>query len=280
MTEISIDHVVINTRYEMDEAAEQFASLGFTLTDRGYHTLGSINHLMMFNTDYLELIGLPAASGGNTVTRPGISDAPVGINGLVFKTADASQTYAHLQSVGMDGDPPKAFSRPVELGGQVRDASFRTIHVQPDAFAAGRLYFCEHLTPELVWQPQWQVHQNNSSRVAEVVIVSDATAELAERLSRVLGVVVSDGAQTTDRQLKLNDAVLSVIDAASFVSRYGDLARLPSDRSEFFGALVFRTENVDQAAQSIQVAGTQEKKTPRGVATRNDQFDSILEFVG
>jgi len=56
-----LDHVVIDVRDRMDEAARTFAALGFHLTPRGYHTLGSMNHLMMFRADYLELLGFGEA---------------------------------------------------------------------------------------------------------------------------------------------------------------------------------------------------------------------------
>src|SRR5580692_2114904 len=71
----TLDHVVVNVRDRIDEAAETYCRLGFTLTPRGYHTLGSINHLAMFGTDYLELIGVPeGASSG----RLGLLDFPAG----------------------------------------------------------------------------------------------------------------------------------------------------------------------------------------------------------
>ncbi len=66
----TLDHVVINTRDQMDLAVETYRRLGFTLTPRGYHTLGSMNHLAIFGTDYLELIAIdpnaetPRAAGG------------------------------------------------------------------------------------------------------------------------------------------------------------------------------------------------------------------------
>ena len=107
-----LDHAVINVGFEMDRAEASFENLGFTLTERGYHTLGSINHLMVFGTDYLELIGLPP---GTENPRPDIAGAPLGINGLVFKTSDVEASYAHLRALGMDGDPPNAFSRPIKL---------------------------------------------------------------------------------------------------------------------------------------------------------------------
>ena len=46
-----LDHTVINVGLKMDAAEARFAQLGFTLMPRGYYSLGSVNHLMMFATD-------------------------------------------------------------------------------------------------------------------------------------------------------------------------------------------------------------------------------------
>ena len=83
-------HVVINVKDDMDVAQSVFSKLGFTTTPRGYHTLGSINHLMMFGTDYMELIGFPKDGVvNNPDTRPDLTTAPFGINGLVFKPSSS-----------------------------------------------------------------------------------------------------------------------------------------------------------------------------------------------
>ena len=73
--------LVINARDDMDRAADLYRRLGFTLTERGYHSLGSMNHLAMFGTDYLELIAVPK---GATTGRLDLLDYPAGLNGLVF----------------------------------------------------------------------------------------------------------------------------------------------------------------------------------------------------
>ena len=70
----TLDHVVINARDDMDRAADIYRRLGFTLTERGYHSLGSMNHLAMFGTDYLELIAVPK---GATSGRLDLLDFPV-----------------------------------------------------------------------------------------------------------------------------------------------------------------------------------------------------------
>src|SRR5260370_19152263 len=92
-----LDHVVIDVRDRMDEAAQTFAALGFNLTPRGHHTLGSMNHLAMFATDYLELLGL----GPEGANRPELAPFPVGLNGLVFKTEDADAVHAHAAGAGL-----------------------------------------------------------------------------------------------------------------------------------------------------------------------------------
>ena len=131
-----LDHIVVNVRTEMDQAEPLFAEVGFTITPRGYHTLGSINHLMMFDTDYLELIGVPAES---TSGRQDVATAAYGINGLVFKSADVDQTFEHLKAIDMAGDPPKAFSRP-NAGRQVphRHCTCRRIPRPTDLFLQAR----------------------------------------------------------------------------------------------------------------------------------------------
>src|SRR5213595_4122403 len=113
MTPLSpvLDHVVIDVCDSIDEAMHQFASLGFQLTPRGYHTLGSTNHLAMFATDYLELLGF----GERGANRPELAPFPIGLNGLVFKTADAEATHAQANLARLSILPVQAFSRPVSL---------------------------------------------------------------------------------------------------------------------------------------------------------------------
>src|ERR1700760_4552881 len=118
----TLDHVVVNVRDRIDAAADTYRRLGFTLTPRGYHTLGSMNHLAIFGTDYLELI----AAKPNDDSRPEIMAAPIGLNGLVFASEDADRTFQALRDAGVAIDPPQQFSRPVALSNGPQDAAFRT----------------------------------------------------------------------------------------------------------------------------------------------------------
>ena len=58
-----VDHVVINVADQLDEASALFRRLGFQLSERGHHSLGSSNHLAIFGENYLELLGYEPQRG-------------------------------------------------------------------------------------------------------------------------------------------------------------------------------------------------------------------------
>src|ERR1700761_5497755 len=165
----ALDHVVINTLFDMDRAANLMSQLGFTLTPRGYHSLGSINHLMMFEHDYLELVGLPS---GTDILRKDVLESPRGLNGLVFKADDIDACLGELRTSGVAMLEPQSFSRPVTIDGVEHLARFRTVRTAPELFAAGRVYYCQHFTPELVWHRPWMSHPNGVRGLSELVGVS------------------------------------------------------------------------------------------------------------
>src|SRR3954467_5632574 len=108
----TLDHVVVNARDEMDRAADIYRRLGFTLTERGYHSLGSMNHLAMFGTDYLELIAVPK---GLPLGRLDLMTFSSGLKWLVFGSEDSAATFAALSKAGVRVHPLLSFTRPVKV---------------------------------------------------------------------------------------------------------------------------------------------------------------------
>src|ERR1700751_5019680 len=94
----ALDHLVVNVLFDMDRAETMMSQLGFTVTPRGYHSLGSINRLMSFEGHYLELICLPSAA---YVLRKGLLDSTRGVTGLVFKANDIDPCASSLRVSGL-----------------------------------------------------------------------------------------------------------------------------------------------------------------------------------
>jgi hypothetical protein len=231
----ALDHVVINTLFDMDRAAALMLQLGFTLTPRGYHSLGSINHLVMFEHDYLELVGLPS---GTDILRKDVLESPRGLNGLVFQASDIDACQRTLRDSGLAMHEPQSFSRPVTIDGVEHLARFRTVRTAPELFAAGRVYYCQHYTPELVWHRPWMSHPNSVRALSELVIVTSnletdvphyakASQAPSERQGDGWTVVLSNGFH------------LTLISPARYRERYGDQCVKADGRQSFFGAIVF-----------------------------------------
>lgn len=258
----ALDHLVINTRFGTDEAQTLFEGLGFTLTPRGHHSLGSINHLALFNGGYLELIGLPQ---GTDRLRQEILDSPVGIDGLVAATRDAQACHDAWTAQGLRVQPVQQFSRPVEYGGREQLARFSTARLEPGQLPAGRVYACQHHTPELVWQPQWLQHANGVHGISALVVVSAQPEQARSAYARLH----AWGPEFT----------IECTDAAGWAARFGALADHAPARSEFFGAIQFHGADLADQAARAQRLGLPVQPARERLVVALPALQALLEFV-
>jgi hypothetical protein len=237
----ALDHLVINVLFDMDRAATLFSRLGFTVTPRGYHSLGSINHLIVFESHYLELIGLPQ---GADVLRKDILESPTGLDGLVFKADDIDASLSVLRGSGLAMLEPLSFSRPVTIDGAEQLARFRTVRTAPDLFEAGRVYYCQHYTPELVWHRRWMSHGNGCSALSELVVVTQAPQiDVARYAKAAQGVAENRGSEIWSIELDGGFCITLML-PARYRERYGERCIEASDRRSFFGAVVLKTPDL------------------------------------
>ena len=180
---MQLDHLVINTALGMDAAAALFADLGFHLTPRGHHSLGSINHLMMNPASYLELVGVPATGK----QRQEVLDSPLGLSGLVFRSGGAEATYKRLSAAGFAPQEPILLERPVMLVQGEDIARFHNVRMTAAEFPAGRVYFCQHLTPDLVWREEWLGHPNGFCGISGMSVHDPDPERAAARYAALSG---------------------------------------------------------------------------------------------
>jgi Glyoxalase-like domain len=268
-----LDHVVVDVRDRIDEAMRCFASLGFLLTPRGHHSLGSVNHLAMFATDYLELLGF----GDHGTARPELMPFPVGLNGLVFKTADADLVHREAAAAGLPVLPVQSFSRPVTLDDVTRDARFRTTRLDPTRVAMGRVYFCEHQTPDLVWRPEWQTHPNGARAITRVVVASadpPRTAVLFRDLFGSNAVADRDGQQVMTAGTAQVELVAPDVVAAEF----GEAMAEPAGRAEYMAALGIKVRSLPAVAQQLRSVQGVHVEPHRLVVPAGVAFNIIIVF--
>ncbi|WP_431201949.1 VOC family protein [Bradyrhizobium betae] len=186
---IGIDHAVVMVR-DLDKAAENYRQLGFTLSPRGTHSahMGTGNYTIMFNPDYMELLGVLAATEHNAPARAFLDKRGEGIERIAFTAVDSAAGAEEIRARGLAPIGPTDFERPVTLpDGTVSAAKFRTF-MWPTAEAPGgvRIFACQHKTRDTVWIPELMTHANAAKRIKQALIATPEPANEAAHLGRLI----------------------------------------------------------------------------------------------
>ena len=173
-----LDHAVILVR-DLDRARDTYSRLGFTLTPRGTHSLGSQNHCIMFGRDYLELMALPSKPPAAFQYYAEFLARGEGVAALALATDDAAGAHAEFVQAGIAAEAPLALSRPVaDLG----EARFTLVQLPPAETPGFRTFVCQHHTRAIVWRPEYQRHANGAGGISSVSIATPDPARYASVL--------------------------------------------------------------------------------------------------
>ena len=186
---VGIDHAVLMVK-ELDKAAENWKRLGFTLSPRGTHSahMGTGNYTMMFDPDYMELLGVLAETEHNAPARAFLAQHGDGIERVAFTAIDSAAGAEEIRARGYAPIGPTDFERPVTMpDGRLSAAKFRTFQ-WPVAEAPGgvRIFACQHKTRETVWIPELMKHANGAKRLRQVLIATQEPAKAAAHMSRMI----------------------------------------------------------------------------------------------
>ncbi len=247
-----LDHLVIDGRDRMDAAEATWRGLGFALTPRGYHSMGSANHLAVFDTDYLEVLGWEPARG---LARPDLSDYPHGLNGLVFKSDAGPGVHDALRAAGVPVEAPVRFSRPVALPGGAQDARFEVTRLPTGSASIGRVYFCHHETPELVWRPEWRAHPNGAVAITRMVIAAADPATVAGLFGRMFGADTLTTEPGGAALLRAGAVLIEVLPRAAAAAGLGAALPDAAGRADFMALIGLRTSGRERTRAALAAGG-------------------------
>jgi len=274
-----LDHLVFDVRDRMAEGAARLAALGFKLTPLGRHSLGSANHLAVFADDYLELLGTDVPGG---VLRPDIASYPVGLNGLVFKVDDAAALATRLLAAGVPALPAQSFHRPVDLPDGTRDdARFRTVRLDRAAAFDGRIYWCEHLTPQHVWRPEWQAQPNGALSVARVLLSVRDPERQAAMFRRMFGEAAVTAGADGRVLLDCGPVTVEVAPHALAAAELGAAAPDPAGRGDHMALVALRVRDLAATAALLRGNGVGAAPCPDGLRVAAEPaLNAVVDFLG
>ncbi len=230
---LSLDHGLIFVT-DLGAAATEYHRLGFVLTPRGHHPkMGTANHTIMFERDYLELITVLTRRSANE-RWAAILDRGDGLGSMALGTTDARAIAEALRSRGIAVPEVVDFERPVALGAETVAARFSVAHLPPEASPALPAFFCQHHTPEFVWLPSHQRHPNGARGVAGLVIVHDDPESASAGYARLLGRAAIHP-HPGGLELDLRGTRLLLVRPEFAAARLGQQLDLPADRTRPLG---------------------------------------------
>jgi len=182
-----LDHVVVMVD-GIDAAHRQYEKLGFQVQPRGFHTrLGTANHLMIFDKDYFEILGIVEDTPFNAERREWLKDGG-GLANVALATDGADLAFDAFKATGLNPDAPLYFDRAVEIAGKTEKAAFRTVRIPKTNMPVVGFFVCEHLTPQFVYRTEWAKHPNRARGIAGVTVIAEQPAKWIAELEKYFGV--------------------------------------------------------------------------------------------
>src|SRR3954470_14904319 len=98
---VGIDHAVVVVK-NLDQAAENWRRLGFTVSPRGTHSakMGSGNCTIMLDPDYVELLGVLVETEHNAPTRAFLAERGEGVERIAFTAVDSAAGAEEIRARG------------------------------------------------------------------------------------------------------------------------------------------------------------------------------------
>jgi hypothetical protein len=228
----NIDHLFSLTR-DREGARALLTRMGFDLTERGEHPgRGTSNHLAFFGRCYWELLCVDVATPENA----GLAQRGSGLAGCALRTSDAARDAQVARTLGAEAGEAEEFTRPVRVDGEWQIARFRTAVLQPAGPIDLYLFFCQHLTPELVWPREPRDHPNGAFRIRTVAVVGPSADEARRALEPLLG--VGGG----------SEPAITYDSVEGYRARFGDAALPSVDPRARIASLELQVRDLDRCA--------------------------------
>lgn len=182
------DHPVIAVR-DMNESRQRYERMGFFVPPRGSHReWGTGNWCIMFPPDYLELRGI-LDPDRYTHKLDAFLAKREGLMGIAFAgDCDNHEALRILRERGLDPQPVRELTRRFELPEGEVEPSFRLLFFREgETGPMMASLICQHLTPDLIRQPEFLSHPNGVNAIVSMTSVSDELEGSAELLSKYFG---------------------------------------------------------------------------------------------
>jgi hypothetical protein len=141
---------------------------------------GTSNRCVMLEQGYLEIL-CPKLDTPHAERVRKLMARYDGVHLACFGTPDAAFEHQRLAAHGFDPELI-GLERKLDTGEELR---FNVVYVAPGKMPEGRVQYCEHLTPEHLWKPEYV----NPLSLEEIYVVAEEPAKTAARWALFAGLL-------------------------------------------------------------------------------------------
>lgn len=280
---LALDHTGCIVR-DLSAGASRWERLGFTLTPlsrqrgavpgrEGFHPWASANRCAILGRTYLELIGVVDPEAFNPWAR--FTERNEGLHICALRCDDADAAYAALSARTDAFQPPVPRERMLDVDGETRAMRFRNIFSRDERWPEARYLVIEHQTPEYLWQPRYQRHENGARGLVGVTFVADDPRTLRPRLDALGAALASREARGLSGTLP-NGGMLHVMQPGAFAEAYGFA---PSFRAGM-QAMTVAVEDLNATRALLNERGVPMRASAGAVCVSPEHANGcVLQFV-
>ncbi|MBJ6125656.1 VOC family protein [Microvirga sp. BT325] len=255
-----IDHLVVAVQ-DLDQAGHFYQRLGFQVGSRNRHPWGTENRIIQFDGSFIELITV----GEGAAIAPHRESAfsfggfvqdylrnREGLAMLVLDSQDAKADAALFAENGIGAFEPFHFERTGRRpDGSETKVAFTLAFTSAEHSPRAGFFVCQQHYPENFWNPEFQRHDNQASRISSVTLTAPEPERLRAFLATFTGVEPRspDGDDLSFRLAESHIDVLTPDDAAEI---YGSIEAELDQPS--LVAFAIRVEDIQRQARWLDAA--------------------------
>ncbi|UTW08015.1 VOC family protein [Pseudomonas benzenivorans] len=179
---LGIDHPLV-TVHDHAAALEMYCKMGFSPSPVSFHPWGTVTTLMMFPSNFIELIGVDDLSKFGTNSTNGFCfgrqlgaflEHEEGVSLVALHSKDARADHVRLTENGLTSQGLIDFRRRMTLPNGKHDEAVVSLglFIDPELPDASN-FICHQHRPELIWVKGWQNHTNGADGILAVTYLAD-----------------------------------------------------------------------------------------------------------
>ena len=276
---IGIDHSVVAVR-DLERARAVYNRLGFTTTPRRRFTeWGTANYGVMFEHDFIELLGIVDSTAEVT---PGLVDYLADGEGVMAVSLQADDVGSARAELNRGGFHPSGLNE-TEITLEAPDGPvaqrFRWLRIAAETTPDMYMMLVQPLTPERMRRPEWLAHPNGALSLTGLTVVVDDPLGLMGSYEALFG---AGSSTPTDNTLAIHTGrgALFFVTEDNFSLLHPSVAAM-TRRTPFIGAMCLETADVDATAAYLDAHDVPHTFSERGVVRVAPEHacGAVLEFA-